>query len=407
MDDDFFDPLGVLGGPPPAKAALPAALAVAAAPAPAPASAPVAPAAATAAPVLAAAVLAADPLSSAAAAPAVLAAPAPAAQQRSTLAALDDAADDPLGAFSSAAFRPSALTAAAKASAAGAVGGAGAAPRSLAVGPSAMTVTVVSDPLDASAALLPGGGGAAGGAGLGSSVSIGPLSAVSGYGISNAAAGAAAATAAKSPYLDWPVRRAAILREFSVSGTLHLSASFLASEDGGAGAAVDETAGEEVSVPLAKARQRLEALEAAARGAHTVEMSQAEYLRRIERLHRALQNAWDSNHRVAALKIAIQCAKLLGEHRVPRFYPSMFALVTEILDTFGRLVFERLKAIADEEHKRLGGKGPLPDAFIAADVGAEARETCRNWMYKTACIRELLPRLYIEMALLECYRCVN
>lgn len=275
-----------------------------------------------------------------------------------------------------------------------------------------MTVTVVSDPLDASAALLPGvpayggagSGGAVGGAGHGSSVSIGPLSGGSGYGISNAAAGAAAVAAARSPYLDWPVRRAAILREFSVSGTLHLSASFLANEDGGAGAAVDEAAGEEVSVPLAKARQRLEALEAAARGAHTVEMSQAEYLRRIERLHRALQNAWDSNHRVAALKIAIQCAKLLGEHRVPRFYPSMFALVTEILDTFGRLVFERLKAIADEEHKRLGGKGPLPDAFIAADVGAEARETCRNWMYKTACIRELLPRLYIEMALLECYR---
>lgn len=406
MDDDFFDPLGVLGAPPPSKAA-PSAPTPAVAPAAAPvASAPIA--AVVSAPVVTAAAPAAEPLQASAAAPAAVSGPAPAAQ-RSTLAALDEAGDDPLGAFSSAAFRPSALTAAAKASAAGALGGAGSAPRSLAVGPSSMTVTVVSDPLDASAALLPGlpamgGAGAAGGAGHGSSVSIGPLSGASGYGISNAAAGAAAAAAAKSPFLDWPVRRAAILREFSVSGTLHLSASFLAAEDGGAGAAVDETAGEEVSVPLAKARQRLEALEAAARGAHTVEMSQAEYLRRIERLHRALQNAWDSNHRVAALKIAIQCAKLLGEHRVPRFYPSMFALVTEILDTFGRLVFERLKAIADEEHKRLGGKGPLPDAFIAADVGAEARETCRNWMYKTACIRELLPRLYIEMALLECYR---
>jgi len=103
-----------------------------------------------------------------------------------------------------------------------------------------------------------------------------------------------------------------------------------------------------------------------------------------------------------------QCAKLLGEHRVPQFYPSMFVMVTEILDTFGRLVFDRLKYIADQEHRRIGGGGKgspgLVDDFIAADVGGEARETCRNWMYKTSCIRELLPRIYVEMALLECYR---
>ncbi|RYG50090.1 hypothetical protein EON66_12210 [archaeon] len=100
----------------------------------------------------------------------------------------------------------------------------------------------------------------------------------------------------------------------------------------------------------------------------------------------------------------LQCAKMLGEHRVPQFYPSMFVMVTDILDTFGKLVFDRLKTLADEEHMRIGGKGPLPDDFIAADVGGEARETCRNWIFKTSCIRELLPRLYVETALLACYR---
>ena len=152
-------------------------------------------------------------------------------------------------------------------------------------------------------------------------------------------------------------------------------------------------------------------------------------------------------------------AKLLGEVTIPRFYPSMFVLLTAILDTFGDLVFERIKRkhhslslylspsyvyVVSLPHDLifyspeisvfsiyhhlysyhyhisyvclsfymitcvlgLGGDGnvPLPADFSSTHVNANAVETCKNWFYKIACIRELMPRLYIDLALIKSYR---
>lgn len=67
------------------------------------------------------------------------------------------------------------------------------------------------------------------------------------------------------------------------------------------------------------------------------------------------------------MKIAIQCSKLLADINVIQFYPSKFVLITDILDTFGHLVYDRIieKSLPT---KGSGGQRLIAETFTPDQV---------------------------------------
>lgn len=138
------------------------------------------------------------------------------------------------------------------------------------------------------------------------------------------------------------------------------------------------------------------------RTAQTHRISQQEYVTRLHRLNDDIANAWLAEDRVNALKLCVKVAKLLVDTKTGKFYPVLFVLVTEVIETVGRLVYDRILRKAEETAS--GDRKRLPENFKASDLRAVARATCKNWFYKVATIREMIPRMYMELALFKCYR---
>jgi hypothetical protein len=130
-------------------------------------------------------------------------------------------------------------------------------------------------------------------------------------------------------------------------------------------------------------------------------ISQQEYVTRLRELNNEIAHAWLNNERVSALRLSIKVARLLMDTSVPQFYPTLFVLVTDVMDTVGNLVWIRIKKKAETDDAG-NSIAILPVDFTSDDVRQEAKDTCNNWFYKIGCIRELLPRIYLEIAILRC-----
>jgi hypothetical protein len=195
----------------------------------------------------------------------------------------------------------------------------------------------------------------------------------------------------KQPFVPWGARKAGIISKYTTM--VQLSIPSITTD-------IQKTVG---SAAGSSTQARLEQIGADEIGdeEQQVRGTQKEYVSRMNETNEELKEAWAQEQRVRALKMAISCAKMLGDASVPHFYPTAFVLATEILDTFGDLVFERIKSkgmVSVEATK----KKPLD--ITPEDVLDESRETCRNWFYKIASIRELLPRIYMEICILKAYQ---
>uniref|UniRef100_A0A8D2JCA2 VPS35 endosomal protein-sorting factor-like n=1 Tax=Varanus komodoensis TaxID=61221 RepID=A0A8D2JCA2_VARKO len=179
-----------------------------------------------------------------------------------------------------------------------------------------------------------------------------------------------------SDFEPWSSKRGEILARYTTNEKLSI-----VSGSSTPGSAVSE-----------KVRTRLEELDDLEEGSQKelLNLTQQDYTNRIEELNQSLKDAWASDQKVKALKIVIQCSKLLSDTSVIQFYPSKFVLITDILDTFGKLVYERILSMCTDN------RNTLPENFTPESVNDTAKETCLNWFFKIASIRELIPRFTLS-----------
>ncbi|KAG8386102.1 hypothetical protein BUALT_Bualt03G0114100 [Buddleja alternifolia] len=132
-------------------------------------------------------------------------------------------------------------------------------------------------------------------------------------------------------------------------------------------------------------------------------ISQQECLSKLQELKEEINQSWRGDDRVTSLRLSIKVARLLMDASVIQFYPTLFVLATDIMDMLGDLVWSRIKQKAEitEEGRFICS---LPDNFKEGDICFDAKETCYNWFSKIGSVHELLPRIYLELAILPCWR---
>lgn len=161
-------------------------------------------------------------------------------------------------------------------------------------------------------------------------------------------------------------------------------------------------------IRMGKGRSRLDQLEKKkGKGAKIASITADEFQSQFKKLKRKMSQFWTKEDKVACLKICIQCAKLLNDTETPAFYPQKFLIITEILDEFGCMVFDRMKKASLQHQGILSWKTVIDNEIDFRNTPDFVKQKTNNWFLKCACIREVLPRVYLELTLVSSRRFLN
>lgn len=153
---------------------------------------------------------------------------------------------------------------------------------------------------------------------------------------------------------------------------------------------------------IEKGRNRLEEIQGDKTNSQFNIITSGEYVAKMEVLKREMLQKWEVEDKVGTLKIIIHCTKMLNDVFTPKFYTHKFLILSDILDNFAKLVYERIYKLAFNGDKSIDFNSINPSI-----VPSNARDICSNWIYKCSCIRELLPRIYIDICFLKIFRFIH
>jgi hypothetical protein len=145
-------------------------------------------------------------------------------------------------------------------------------------------------------------------------------------------------------------------------------------------------------------RNRLEEIEGDKKGMFNI-LSSGEFIAKVEVLKREMLQKWEVEDKVGALKIIIHCTKMLNDVFTPKFYTHKFLVLSDILDSFSKLVYDRIYKLSFGNDK-----GTDFTEINSNNINSTAKDICFNWILKCSCIRELLPRIYIDITFLKIFR---